>query len=74
MSARLVLGPFSGSAPSRLSFPLMLLKGLRHASQVAFVSSGAQELEIQVWIAVSSAGVPGSVPHSEYRLWMAVIA
>jgi hypothetical protein len=43
MSARLVLGPFSGSAPSRLSFPLMLLKGLRHASQVAFVSSGAQE-------------------------------
>jgi hypothetical protein len=30
--------------------------------------------EIQVWIAVSSAGVPGSVPHSEYRLSMAVIA
>ena len=30
--------------------------------------------EMQVWIAVSSAGVPGSVPHSEYRLSMAVIA
>jgi len=43
MSARLLLGLFSGSAPSRLSFPLMLLKGLRHASQAAFVSSGARE-------------------------------
>jgi hypothetical protein len=30
--------------------------------------------EIQAWIAVSSAAVPGPVPHSEYRLSMAVIA